>query len=713
MKKNNDISPIEIGHFLSKIREQAGIKQAELAKKITWSPAMLSRIEVGDRLLSPDELQAIIDGINTPEALHLSEILERQWLILSRPPLSHPDQDIIWNAEQVVQKLLALSEQPEIKQAFQHRLKVYIEHIEKLTVQLLKREYQIAFIGSIGIGKSTAICQLASLIIPNSNGKLDSVLEVGAGGITICEVHVFSGAEYEIRIEPCTDEDIRADVQDFARYLLSATGKTKTEDEVSQGISKETERALRNMSGLIRRSKKQAVGKPIRTDKAKDLAIEFPNERDLVIEIMARMELHKRDNRSVLYENSSGKTPLKWLKDIFEQINNGRHPDFSLPKRIEVVVKDKLLEHSECLVRIIDTKGIDNKDNVARADLEGHLKDLHTITVLCSSFNDAPTRNAWQLLERAKDIGVQSLEINSSLLVLPRPNEALAVKDDDLGEYVESIEEGYELKYEQIEVALQPLSLPQLPIYFFNAYEDNSEHLREFLSKRLSAVRDSFREQLNETIEDTERLLKNHEQEQVQEVIRSAGKRIGSWVKQHSALAGVNVHVQDDLITTIGKAHVSTVRATISRKGKWSNLDYFHHLGYGSRLLATKLLKENVLNFKDYCNTLAGDPEYTDAQDFIKQAEKTLSSSSYELLSKVELTGGNYFSEELASTHASPLWSKCSDEYGQGYRNRIVQHNKDWFNEGSTKKLEQDLYTLIEREWKSILSNVSALIETE
>ena len=68
MNKNNDISPIEIGHFLSRIREQAGIKQAELAKKITWSPAMLSRIEVGERLLSSDELQTIVEGIDTPEA---------------------------------------------------------------------------------------------------------------------------------------------------------------------------------------------------------------------------------------------------------------------------------------------------------------------------------------------------------------------------------------------------------------------------------------------------------------------------------------------------------------------------------------------------------------------------------------------------------------------------------------------------------------------
>lgn len=718
MNKNNDISSIEIGHFLSQIREHAGIKQAELAKKITWSPAMLSRVEVGERSLSPDELQTIVEGIDTPEALRLSEILQRQWSILPRPPLSHPDQDILWNAEQAAQKLFDLSEQPEIKQSFQCRLEAYIEHIEKLAAQLLKREHQISFIGKVGVGKSTAICQLTNLTIPNPNGNFDAVMEVGSGRTTVCEVHLLTGAEYEIRIEPRTDEEIRADIRDFAALLLGAMNTKKTADKDEgddnpQSISHEIQRALRNMSGLTRSSEKQSDGKKISIDKAKELAQQFTEERELIIEIMARMELHKRDSRSVLYHSSLGKPPLVWLKDTFIKINNGRHPDFTLPKRIEVVVPFPLLNHNECSVRIIDTKGIDPNATATRPDLEGHLHDLHTISVLCSSFNDAPGTNPYQLLERAKNVNVQTLELNSSLLVLPHTGEALAVKDEASGEPVESVEEGYELKAEQVADALEPLALRQLPVHFFNSYQDNVIELRNFLNQRLTAVRDSFRMQLNETVEDTERLLANHEQEQVQEVIRSAGKRIESWVRQHETLPKSNINVQDDLINAMDRAYASTVRATIWRKGRWSNLDYCHHLSYGSRLLASKLLMNNVSRFKDYCRTLSGDPEYTDAQDFIKQAENTLSSAFNELLEKVELTGKDYFSNELASGYASSLWSRCEAEGGRGYRDRVVQHNKDWFNEVRTQKLEQDLYALIEREWKLALNKVSALIETE
>ena len=121
----------------------------------------------------------------------------------------------------------------------------------------------------------------------------------------------------------------------------------------------------------------------------------------------------------------------------------------------------------------------------------------------------------------------------------------------------------------------------------------------------------------------------------------------------------------------------------------------------------------NVLKFKDYCRTLSGNPEYTDAQDFIKQAENTLSSSFNELLDKVKLTGKDYFSNELASGYAASLWSNCEAEYGRGYRDRVVQHNKDWFNEDRTQKLEQDLYALIGREWKLALNKVSELLETD
>ena len=47
MNEVTQIDQMEVGRYLAAIRERAGIKQAELARKITWSPAVLSRIETG------------------------------------------------------------------------------------------------------------------------------------------------------------------------------------------------------------------------------------------------------------------------------------------------------------------------------------------------------------------------------------------------------------------------------------------------------------------------------------------------------------------------------------------------------------------------------------------------------------------------------------------------------------------------------------------
>ena len=101
MSEQSGVAVGEIAENISRLREQAGIKQAELAKQIKWSPASLSRVESGERDVSPGELQTILEAIGTEAALNLGEAINRWWKILPRPPLDHQNQDLIWKAEQV------------------------------------------------------------------------------------------------------------------------------------------------------------------------------------------------------------------------------------------------------------------------------------------------------------------------------------------------------------------------------------------------------------------------------------------------------------------------------------------------------------------------------------------------------------------------------------------------------------------------------------
>src|SRR5262249_42896350 len=106
----------EIGKYLVTLREQAKLKQSELAKKLQWSAAVLSRVESGERSPWDDELDIILRGIDTPEALRAKDILKRTWRILPAPALADPDADLLWEAEQATQKVHALAEKPDVKQ---------------------------------------------------------------------------------------------------------------------------------------------------------------------------------------------------------------------------------------------------------------------------------------------------------------------------------------------------------------------------------------------------------------------------------------------------------------------------------------------------------------------------------------------------------------------------------------------------------------------
>jgi len=537
-------------------------------------------------------------------------------------------------------------------------------------------------------------------------------LEVGGGGITVCEVHLRTGPGYGIIVEPRSDNEIRQDVSDLADHVFKGSAGVDEDGQSgneSQGISKEVSRALRNMAGLAVQRPKGADGKRTILDPAKSLAEKLPSQREFIVEILTRMELHRRDRRDIWYDSATGKSPKTWLRDTFAAINNGRHPEFTLPKRIEVVVPDQLLDASDLTVRIIDTKGIDR--NAAREDIEVHLDDPHTLAVLCSGFNNAPAGEARLLLERAKETGVRGLEHNAALLVLPRPGEALAMKDDATSTPVESTEEGYELKGEQVAMALEPLGLQGLAIGFYCAPEDPALRAQKFFVERLEQIRKEFRARIEGATNGAIALLKNHEKEQVQAVLRDASEQLRAWIKLHANVPAVQAHIQESLMEQIQIAYASTVRASIRREGEWTQLSYSHHIGHGARRLAVLALGKAVEGFTELCNVMMINPSYTDATDLIVQAKRVLTGAYEDLLRKTQLMGQTVFKDAFK---ADPIfWQECLAEWGQGpgYKTRVAEHNREWFDDEARRALEAELKALIEREWKQVLENVTGLLE--
>ncbi|HVF70034.1 MAG TPA: helix-turn-helix domain-containing protein [Chthoniobacterales bacterium] len=703
------------GGYIATIREDAGMTQSQLAEAVTFSPATLSRIESGDKLASQEEVSSILAAIGTPKAGELAEFLNQNWDEIARPTFDHPNRSALWEANLTLRKVSELRSDPNLKAVFLRQVDLYEEELRRVTKLLITRDHQMAFIGSIGVGKSTAICKMTGLI-RSEEPKFDRqiVLETGAGGITLCEVHIAQGPQYGIRIVPRSEESIRRDVEDFSEYLVaqgrppSASAESNNEEETDTlGLSKEVVRAIRNMSGMTER-RRELNGRRIRLDPAKQLAIHLGNAQELCVHILTKMDLLRRNRRDAWYPANHPHPPHAWLQEIFAAINNGRHPEFTLPQKIEIVLPESVLNSQEIAIRIVDTKGIDQ--TAERQDLECHFDDPRTLVVLCSRFNDAPEVALQTLLRRAKDSGARDVAPKTILLVLARPEEALAVKHDD-GIAVEDEQEGFELKRDQIRLRLNQQGLADISVEFFNAREERPDALRELLVRKIEEHRSYFADRIKRLSEAVDNLSNNRQDEQIRFVFEHVMSDLSVWVRSNREIELSQEGVQRPLVAAIdGTRYASTIRAAVRRYGDWYNLDYYHHLAFGVRRLAVEQIGARIEAFKVIVNNLLANDELSPAKEFLEGVNRRLDVLLDESYRRIQSAGRETFIQTLAKHSA--FWDRCDVRWGQGSGYRIaIRDLTDQELQKESTELENLLLSLLSAEWESIMTAIEGMLE--
>ncbi len=704
-------SPADLGTQLAKFRLEEKLSQSDMAKRLKVDQSRISRIENGDVTPNASEIKRFLEGVKSANSLAYLKFLESSWGHIERPSFSNPQLDVLSTGETHLAKLEEFRRSHDLPSPLVAEMDMHKESLARAAAYLDKLSHDIAFVGDIAVGKTTALCFVSGMILPGSAGVLDKVvLEAGAGGITICEVQIRKGPAYGILVDPQPDAEVYRAAEELCEGLWARRSGSTQNDDNSKGVSREIDRALRNMAGLPRRRIKNPDGKRITVDQALELAENCESLSEFQSSFSERLRLWERKTRNIWYSQTKGGSPLRWMQKTFKEINNGRMRDIALPRLIDVVVPDDVLGESILGLSLVDTKGVDQ--TAVRPDLEIRLRDPRTLTVLCTQFNEAPGPTMQRFLEHARETQPEGVfKERVLLLVLPRPDEARVVKDDT-GEMVESDEEGYDLKRDQAEATLQRIGVGELPITFFNATSDAPETLRNCLVERINDIRSGYSCRIQSVCDAIDRLIENHEVEAAQAAQKAVRRRLRIFCDQHKALPERKRSLHMELVKAFRTLNARTVWATTRRRGGWDNLDVFFYLGRGAAADASLRSRSALHGLEELAHNMLGDDDFASMDKFLRELQNNVEEWRRNFVERARTIGEETFRSHLVDD--ATFWEKCEDRWGQGvgYREDVAEMVEEWFELKERENLHSSAERRIRSAWsENVIEPLRRLID--
>lgn len=708
-------APMSIGQDIAQFRAEISATQSQLASKSGVDQSRISRIEKGE-IGSSNELSKILDALvalGSKGAADYRVYLAKEWQYVERPDFSNPQRSILEIAEECLFQIAEFLAQEDRPWPLKRQIERQRAAIEAAAIYLSKNAHQIAFIGEIGVGKSTAISFLYGLIDPTSpTSELRErvVLETGGGHTTLCEVNIRRGPGFGIVVQAQSDEEMRNLVGDFcaATWLRCSGGDGQKNDIVN--VSEEVQRALRNMSGLTVRRERDANGKTNSRDQAAELASQCATEEEFRARVIELMNLELRTRREIWIEDGGDKAAMQQLRKLFRDINNGRLSDVPLPTSIDLLIPSFGSEVSGLAVSAVDTKGLD--EITVRADLDARLKDPRTHVVLCSTFNQAPSTSVQLLLDHLRNAhGVRVDTGKVSVLALPRDDEAMAVKDDS-GESPIDDEDGYNLKRGQIlrTLASGDGALNGVPIEFFNVKKDDAAKVRGQLIEQVVRLRKSHEERLLNECAAADEVIRNHETQAFTSAVQAVADQLSNFLGAHASLPPRIRQPSAELIEAMASIrYASTIWAMTRRNGEYYNFSVSHQVGAGGAkdaLLRSRIWFQKLQGVLD---TLKQDDDLALAQKTIQQVEVSAEGWRRAFAEAARTAAVEVYRGPLEAD--VDLWSSCALQWGSGpgFKVRVQRIILNWFETQAelNQKLEEIMAALWEKTVVSPLKRLS------
>jgi hypothetical protein len=563
------------------------------------------------------------------------------------------------------------------------------------TAALLQSEnHEVVMIGRIAVGKTTALCFLLDLLKTGAKTVGDVVLHASGGRTTLCEVQVRPSDRFAILVEPRSDSEV---YRLATEICASAQNQVLDQnDEGALAVSKEVDKALRNMASFQRQQKK-VDGKIVQIDPVAELLRTGRSLQEVVSEFSQRLELWKRSERAVVAD-AAIKDGRQWLSETSRDINLGKDARFSLPQRVIIEVpRDQLPEEVRNL-SFLDTKGID--DTTVRPDIKFHIDNPRTVIVLCSGFPDAPATQILELIDlAAKTVGAKDIEARALLLVLPQGNEALRI-EDDAGNLPDDEESAYAIRRTVVVATLAQHGAGGLPVHFFNATGGDRLALRQAVVGQIHSTRRLWCDRIEQLALGVEDLIENAKSHQAAAVQREIGARVRRVIERSGKLTALDEPLYQAVLDAIQVSSPRSICASTRRRGEWDNFDVLFLLGQRAELQAIERTGVALHSLQTILNEMRDDKEYATGRRFLREigdaAEKVVRQFAKEARQIAEAG----YREPLSQ--ADMLWSKCGDRWGQGsgYRNDLESYFRDWFKrQGSVRELVE---SETERTWRNL-----------
>jgi hypothetical protein len=650
---------------LKHVREAAGISLAVLATQMNTVASVLSKVERATEA-DPELAERYLSAIGSALAQEVKAYYARPWFQERPPSFLHPDAATMWLIDQALKELQDF-EASNTDSVLRGPISLWRKELQGAETFLSRRDHVVAWVGDIGVGKTTALSHAVGLLVGDGRSGRKPAFPVGSGRTTVCETAIRVAPTFGVLVDTLDDEEVIRLTRDLVASL--------TPGSAGRGVPAEVGRVLRNMSKMS--TSLEVVGdEPTTQDPIADLLKSGVGPDEIADRMIAEMNLGDRKERQIILPEGR-EDGLTWVSRLVAKINNGLDDQFGVPSRITVLMPSDNLSADGQLLSVVDTRGLEGLTQ--RKDLIDLDEEERALMVLCTKFADAPNISVQRMLQEAVAARSGALDRKRKcILVLPRGDEALEMPGFD--EPLTSRAQGYAIRRQEIEQALTKAQLPQVPVYFFDARNDAPDKIWAQLRGQIGDMRAAFRDRAQRAADGVTNLRENTDAVLAIEARLNVEEELVRVLDKIAPLPDSMRPAYQNLVDQMAVGHHSSIAASVARRGKWDGFHFAQILGQGVRIDANQRSNHELMRVEHKLDELddkwSGLPSVAQTLQGLRQR---LNDGRQEFLAAARSIGVDAYGALLSGE--AEVWGQSARRYGQGsgYKRDIADIWRDWF----------------------------------